>query len=494
MNGIRLSGFPLSPDPSPTAIGALSDDLFTNARPAAAYSNGTLHILGKTVSGRVVDGVAGGVGPVSTWTPVAVMPLITGGLGVANRDTDRIDLLARSASGPVVHAWFSQGSWVSSELIGGSFDEDVLGVWDMGALQLYGVALGYVFHKSGFEGDWQSQDISGNITSACAAVAPGDGTMDLLARLPNGHLGHKTYVNGWVDGFPDLGLPIPGEPSAIAAAGAIHVFARNPDGSIWHAHFPREPGAGMGPPAPSTTFHRLLHDDPPGGCNTRDYSGEGDWYPNYCKTECAAPAIGISSSFAGRGSCAMAGAEIPSLDPPSAQSDDPDETFEEFTHLLACNNNHSPGIVVGSGYTLHFETSDDQPSPNVGYDWASGLRKGECDNSSAIVGVASDQYWHGDGTCFLAYGIVGALCSTLMSPPGTVAAASNCQVVDFTNDSANEAGGGTSWVGADWDYKFHKGQCGDGRYIKGIAHPQLGAGSARATKILCCSAQYVPSP
>jgi len=63
--------------------------------------------------------------------------------------------------------------------------------------------------------------------------------MDLLARLPNSHLGHKTYINGWVDEFPDLGLPVPDEPSAIIAAGAIHVLVRNPDGTIWHAHLPR---------------------------------------------------------------------------------------------------------------------------------------------------------------------------------------------------------------------------------------------------------------
>src|SRR5205085_2171872 len=53
----------------------------------------------------------------------------------------------------------------------------------------------------------------------------------------------------------------------------------------------------------STTFHRLLHDNPPTGCDTRDYSGDGDWYPNYCKTECAAAVTGMSSSFAAAGSC-----------------------------------------------------------------------------------------------------------------------------------------------------------------------------------------------
>ncbi len=246
MNGSHLGGFPLSPDAAPTLIGASSTDLFANARPAAAYSNGTLHMLGTTVSGNVVEGVSSALGPVTTWTPVAVMPPVNGGLGVANRDPDRFDLLARSATGPVAHAWFSGGTWVSSELIGGSFDEDVLATWDSGTLQPYGVALKDVFHKWGSEGqwapgqdEWASQNINGNVTSACAAVALADSTMDLVARIPNGHLGHKTWVNGWVDEFPDLGLPVPDEPSIVIAAGAIHVFARNPDGTIWHAHFPR---------------------------------------------------------------------------------------------------------------------------------------------------------------------------------------------------------------------------------------------------------------
>jgi len=257
-------------------------------------------------------------------------------------------------------------------------------------------------------------------------------------------------------------------------------------------------------PAPK----RLLHDDPPGGCNDRDYTGDGDWYPNACKTECAAPLIGLSSSFAAQGNCSLS-PTVAFLDPPPGPGPDPAYSsipfhFEGFTHRLACGDSSSPSVLLGSGYTLRFVTSNDQHSPNVGYDWASGLRKGECDNGSAITAVASDHYWHGDNSCCVGliclshydstkrvYGVTGARCSPLASPPGMRAVASNCQVLDFSNTSVNEAGGGTSWAGEDWDFGFLKAQCGPGRYIKGIAHPQFANGSDRATKILCCSAQYV---
>ncbi len=249
-----------------------------------------------------------------------------------------------------------------------------------------------------------------------------------------------------------------------------------------------------------TVTHRLLHDDPAGGCDTRDYSAEGDWYNGFCKTECAGVVTGLSSSFPQIGKCGqfednIAWGGSPALDP------DPGPNYEEFTHLLACNNGGSPAVSQMNGYTIYPGDVNDIRSPNVGYDWAYGHVKGECDNGSAIVGVASDDYMY-HYSCDLglvesqgwAYGIWGARCSPLVSPPNTVAQATNCQVVDFTNTSANEAGGGTSWVGTDWDYGYHKGECGPGRYVKGIAHAVWGNNSARATKILCCSPQYITIP
>jgi len=257
----------------------------------------------------------------------------------------------------------------------------------------------------------------------------------------------------------------------------------------------------------STTFHRMLHDDPPGGCDTRDYTGDGDWYPNYCKTECAAPLTGLSSSFPADGNCSDHFTVAAPLDPGPGPGPDPGSPvnyhWEEFTHVMACSDNTSPAVVLGTGYTLHFASSDDRRSPNIGTAWGGGLFTGECDNFSAMVGVATDHYWHGDGACSShgassdrrAYGIIGARCSTLASPAGFTTQALNCQVVDFSTSSVNEAGGGTSFVGTDWDFGYHKGECGDGRFVKGIAHRQRGTGSESSyvAKILCCSTILIPN-
>lgn len=254
--------------------------------------------------------------------------------------------------------------------------------------------------------------------------------------------------------------------------------------------------------------HRLLHDDPAGGCDTRDYAGDGDWFPNYCKTECAGPATGISSSFPGQGGSCGLQFVTPPLDPGPGPGPDPGSPiafhFEEFSHRLACGDDIAPAVQQGTGYALNFGTANDRRSPMVTIaGWASdpNLLTGECDDYSAIVGVASDHYWHtepcaheGGTTAKRAYGIVGARCSTLASPAGTFAVASGCQVLDFTSTSVNEAGGGTSWVGNDWDFGFYKAECGSGRYVKGIAHTKVGTGSSRATKILCCSPQYITIP
>jgi hypothetical protein len=256
-----------------------------------------------------------------------------------------------------------------------------------------------------------------------------------------------------------------------------------------------EQGLEMQASALSAKSYRILHDSYEiGSCETREYSGDGDWFPNMCKTECNSAATGISSSFAAvappDGCWTSYVRLLAPVDPPAGPS------YEEFTHKLACNGGSMPGVSVGNGYTLSFARSDDRRSPTVGYDWAPGLYKGECGGSYAITGVATDDRWHEDDSCFLgksagkeAYGLVGARCSALTSPAGTYATASACVVLDFTSNSAQEANG-TS----DWDYGFLKGECGDGRYIKGIAHGRVGSGAGRATRILCCSPSYPNIP
>jgi hypothetical protein len=162
--------------------------------------------------------------------------------------------------------------------------------------------------------------------------------------------------------------------------------------------------------------------------------------------------------------------------------------------MLACDNG-AAGVAVGSGYTVKFARSDDRRSPTVGFDWAPNLFKGECDNSHAITAIATDQVSHdshsglcniGIGDYTTAVGVLGARCSALTSPPGFVTQAQFCQALDFGAGDARET---TS--SGDWDPGFFKGECGPGRFIKGIAHGGVGDGSGQAVRILCCSPGYV---
>jgi len=252
MNGLQMAPDATPSSSAPQPLGGDSNDPFAPVRPAAAYVGTDLHILGRAVSGRVLEGVTNGIAVVNAWTPVAVLPLIDSGVGVASLDATRFDVFARSTAGPVTHAWFADGAWSPSELIGGAFDQDVLGIWDSVAtpppvLQIVAVSMGHILHKDRYDfgwlpggTDWAAGDVNGVIASACTVLATSSTTLDLFARGTNGHLIHNSYDDGaWVDDFIDLGLAIPGDPTAVVSGARVHIFARNPNGTIWHAHFPR---------------------------------------------------------------------------------------------------------------------------------------------------------------------------------------------------------------------------------------------------------------
>jgi len=242
----------LSPDAPSVVIGASEDDPFAAARPAAVYLRGDLHILGTTVSGGVLEGVSSGGAGVSTWSGID-MPAIASGLGISSQGADAFDVFARSVAGPVAQAFFVARRWFPYELIGGSFDEDVLPLWSQSdnygnSIHVFGVSQGHVGHKWQRDtdaywqpagDDWLFGDVTGNVASAISTVQIAELTMDLFARGTNGHLVHKGYANGFGDEFADMGVAIPGEPTAVAAGGTIHIFARNPSGTLWHAHYPR---------------------------------------------------------------------------------------------------------------------------------------------------------------------------------------------------------------------------------------------------------------
>jgi hypothetical protein len=58
--------------------------------------------------------------------------------------------------------------------------------------------------------------------------------VELLGRLLVGGAGARAITEAQI-----LEIPLPDEPSVVIAGARIHIFARNPNGSIWHAHLPR---------------------------------------------------------------------------------------------------------------------------------------------------------------------------------------------------------------------------------------------------------------
>jgi hypothetical protein len=236
----------------PTGNGAAlapTADVFAPLRPAAIYVDGELHVFGVISGGTIAEQTSLAPG---TWTPVPNMRAAASGIGAASWGSGQLDIVARTTSGSVMHGAFVGGSWTLSELVGmpgGISSRDVLATGrNVGGLQLFAVIGNHVndkwtfdtaLHWSPSQYDWALDDLNGRVTSACSALSVSDGKMDLFARGPNGHLVHKAFLNGWTDGFLDLGIDVPGEPTAIVTFDGVHIFAPNSDGTIWHARLPR---------------------------------------------------------------------------------------------------------------------------------------------------------------------------------------------------------------------------------------------------------------
>jgi hypothetical protein len=216
------------------------------------------------------------------------------------------------------------------------------------------------------------------------------------------------------------------------------------------------------------------------GGDARWFTADGDWAPKNWKGECGITNIGIAdtvmigvSSSPGNGSCGLFGCT------------------DEWTDSILCAT--PPTTVVqtstlstmpytGLSYLLDFGAQDDRFDTSWG-DWAYGLFKGECAPTDGITGLAETQNSGNIGSTTWK-----ALCSPM---PGNLEA-QDCAAMNFTNGDAREQGS----VGGDWDYGFHKGQCGPGRYVKGVAVRSddgcavAGCPGTSVKAILCCSPTF----
>jgi hypothetical protein len=98
-------------------------------------------------------------------------------------------------------------------------------------------------------------------------------------------------------------------------------------------------------------------------------------------------------------------------------------------------------------------------------DWDPNFYKGECAQDGYVVGIGAP-----------ASGVVDALlCCT-----GHNISHANCATVSMYSDDAVEPG----VTSGDWDPNYHKGECGPGRYVAGVA---VNKDTLGTHSILCCS-------
>jgi hypothetical protein len=191
-------------------------------------------------------------------------------------------------------------------------------------------------------------------------------------------------------------------------------------------------GACAPPPAPAPGgLEKLVFDHTNGMADTR----HGDWRVGSFKAECGPTgfAVGISN-----------------------------ETNSSRSHALLCVTGAASSYPHNGCNVRVFDNSSNQGTSSSG-DWDFGYYKGECAANEYVAGVSQ----HTDGK------IDAILCC-----PGAVSH-NACSVIDA---GVTESGG---WSGHDWDLGYHKGECGQGRYLAGISR-HVSSGEPHA--LLCCSA------
>jgi hypothetical protein len=187
--------------------------------------------------------------------------------------------------------------------------------------------------------------------------------------------------------------------------------------------------------------------------DNRLFTGDGDWYFGAAKTECgnATRAVG-GMSVTKKTSCSGIIFR---------------ECTTEYARTLLCGN---VGLDINQsmGATLNIKGRNHMLDNTWG-DWAPNLWKGECGPTGVVTGIATETSYEGDGY----YSMLGLRCSDVVGIRG----ATSCATLDFRNQDQRE----TDELG-DWSPGYLKGQCGPGRYVKGVAH-----GGGRPVSILCCS-------
>jgi hypothetical protein len=227
---------------TPSPVGAPAGDPFAPAAPAAAYLGSNRQLFARARSGSVYW-QAQPLGPPADWIPLA-MSKGSSGVGLAAWPPDLMVVFALSYAGNPLHQRYANGQWQMQEDLGGLFQIDITAVsFDSTRVDAFTPGSDHIWHLWGNFEAWGipawGDEIVASFTTSCAALAWNYNSLDLFGRDSEGHLVHTSYDPGWLDRMTDTTLAVPGPPVGAIAGGQIHLFARNPDGSLWHAHWPR---------------------------------------------------------------------------------------------------------------------------------------------------------------------------------------------------------------------------------------------------------------
>jgi hypothetical protein len=196
----------------------------------------------------------------------------------------------------------------------------------------------------------------------------------------------------------------------------------------------------------------------------RAFTADGDWDFGAAKGECGGNAYAVAGVASGQPvNCGFGEAGCRG----------------EGTIAILCTSLPF-GVDQSSGYTRFTGFAGDNRADTIWGDWAYGFTKLECAETEVVTGIAQDFGSY--------YGTEGMLTEAIRCSPridGFVA--QNCASRDFRYGDNRE-----TTIRGDWAYGYMKGECGQGRFVKGIAthyrgdsfNDQLGA---RTLYVLCCS-------
>jgi len=179
--------------------------------------------------------------------------------------------------------------------------------------------------------------------------------------------------------------------------------------------------------------------------------GEGDWAPGWVKTECGGTGsglvIGISFSY-------VRGVGV--------------------NHRMDCNSAQWP-VDDYDYYVLNVRSRNDDRAV-IGYDWAPGYDKGSCPIGYGISGIATDPSG-GHGLAYIKCNRISGYHN-----PNNIGLFSDqnawASVGPFREDASEPS--------ISWDPGYNLDQCGDGRFMVGIAH----GSDQRAAVKLCAGDPY----